>query len=135
MSGFVIDASVLATWFLEDETDARVEFVVESLARLGACSPSLFFFEIRNALLVNERRRRVTAAQSAEFVRELSRMRIRLEPPRQDVDLLALARERKLTVYDAAYLELAKREGLPLATLDRALEKAAIAEGVPLLSS
>jgi predicted nucleic acid-binding protein len=134
LSGFVIDASVLATWFLEDETDARVEFLVESLARLGACSPSLFFFEIRNALLVNERRRRVTAAQSAEFVRELSRMRIRLESPRQDVDLLALARERKLTVYDAAYLELAVREGLPLATLGRALEKAAIAEGVALLS-
>ncbi len=59
-------------------------------------------------------------------------MRIRLESPRQDLDLLALARERKLTVYDAAYLELAIREGLPLATLDRALEKAAIAEGVAL---
>jgi predicted nucleic acid-binding protein len=132
LSGFVIDASIVATWFLEDETDARVEFVVESLTRLGACSPSLFFFEIRNALLVNERRRRVTAAQSAEFVRELSKMRIRLESPRRDVDLLALARERKLTIYDAAYLELAIREGLPLATLDRALEKAAIAEGVTL---
>jgi predicted nucleic acid-binding protein len=132
LSGFVIDASVVAAWFLEEETDARVEYVVESLARLGACSPSLFFFEIRNALLVNERRRRVTAAQSAEFVRELSRMQIRLESPSQDVDLLALARERKLTVYDAAYLELAIREGLPLATLDRALEKAANSEGVAL---
>ena len=135
MIGFVIDASVLATWFLEDEVDPRVEFIVESLARLGACAPSLFFFEIRNALLVNERRRRVTAAQSAEFVRELSRMRISLESPRQDVDLLALARERQLTVYDAAYLELAIREGLPLATLDRALDKAAIAEGVTLFGT
>jgi len=133
--GFVIDASVLATWFLEDEVDPRVEFIVESLARLGACAPSLFVFEIRNALLVNERRRRVTAAQSAEFVRELSRTRIRLEAPSHDLDLLALARERDLTVYDAAYLELAIREGLPLATLDRALEKAAFAEGVALFGA
>jgi len=62
-------------------------------------------------------------------------MRIDLESPRQDVDLLALARERRLTVYDAAYLELAIREGLPLATLDRALEKAAVAEGVALFGA
>ena len=135
MSGFVIDASVLATWSLEDEADARVDSVIESLTRLGACAPSLFFFEIRNVLIVNERRRRVTAAQSAEFVRELSRMRIRLESPSQDLDLLALARERNLTIYDAAYLELAIREGLPLATLDRALERAATAEGVALLGA
>ncbi len=57
------------------------------------------------------------------------------ESPRQDVDLLALARKRKLTVYDAAYLELAIREGLPLATLNRALEKAAVAEGVALFGA
>ncbi len=114
---------------MEDEADARV--VVDSLTRLGARAPSLFFFEIRNDLLVNERRRRVTAAQSAEFVRELSRMRIRLESPSQDIDSPALARERNLTVYDAAHPELAVRERLPLATL----EKVAIAEGVALFAA
>ncbi len=62
-------------------------------------------------------------------------MRIRLESPSHDLDLLALARERDLTVYDAAYLELAIREGLPLATFDRALEKAAFAEGVALFGA
>jgi predicted nucleic acid-binding protein len=74
-------------------------------------------------------------ARSASFLRVLARLPIRLASTPENDDVVALARERKLTVYDAAYLELAIREGLPLATLDRALEKAAIAEGVPLLGS
>ena len=57
---------------------------------------------------------------------------LRIVPLPGDDAVMSLARERNLTVYDAAYLELAKREGLPLATLDRALEKAALAEGVAL---
>ena len=81
-------------------------------------------------LLVNERRNRITEAMSSAFLRDLALLPIRLEPAGDDTSLITLARKRKLTVYDAAYLELAKREGLPLATLDRDLEKAAIAEGV-----
>jgi predicted nucleic acid-binding protein len=130
---FVIDASVLADWFLEDKTDPRVEAPIDALTQVEACAPSLLFFEIRNALLVSERRRRITEAESAAFLRELALLRIRLEPPREDVNLMA--RERNLTVYDAAYLELAKREGLPLAALDRELERAAIAEGVALFGA
>ncbi len=72
---------------------------------------------------------------SAAFLRDLGLLPIRLEPPDDDASLMTLARKRKLTVYDAAYLELAKREALPLATLDRALEKAAIAEGVALFGA
>jgi predicted nucleic acid-binding protein len=132
---FVIDASVLADWFLEDKTDPRVEASIDALTQVDACAPSLLFFEIRNALLVSERRRRITEAESAAFLRELALLRIRLEPPGEDVNLMALARERRLTVYDAAYLELARREGLPLATLDRDLERAAIAEGVALFGA
>ncbi|MGA8582471.1 MAG: type II toxin-antitoxin system VapC family toxin [Roseiarcus sp.] len=95
----------------------------------------LFYYEIRNALLTNERRRRITGAMSAEFLRHLARLPIRLEPPGDDTSIMALARERSLTVYDAAYLELARRRALPLATVDRALEKAAIAEGVALFGA
>ncbi len=95
----------------------------------------LFYYEIRNALLTNERRRRIIGAMSAEFLRHLARLPIRLEPPGDDTSIMALARERSLTVYDAAYLELARRRALPLATVDRALEKAAIAEGVALFGA
>jgi predicted nucleic acid-binding protein len=132
---FVIDASVLADWFLEDKTDPRVEASIEALTQVDACAPSLLFFEIRNALLVSERRRRITEAESATFLGELVLLRIRLEPPREDISLMALARNHRLTVYDAAYLELARREVLPLATLDRALERAALAEGVALFGA
>jgi predicted nucleic acid-binding protein len=105
------------------------------LVLVDACAPSLLFFEIRNALLLGERRKRITEAMSAAFIRDLALLRIRLEPPPGGISLMALARERKLTIYDAAYLELAMREGMPLATLDRALEKAAIAEGVALFGT
>jgi predicted nucleic acid-binding protein len=72
---------------------------------------------------------------SAAFLRDLGLLPIRLESAGDEAILMTLARKRKLTVYDAAYLELAKREGLPLATLDRDLEKAAIAEGVALFGA
>jgi predicted nucleic acid-binding protein len=132
---FVIDASILAAWFLGEKTDPRIESAIDALVRVEACAPSLLFFEIRNALLLSERRRRITEAMSAAFVRDLALLRIRLEPPSGDISLMTLARERKLTVYDAAYLELARREALPLATLDRDLEKAALAEGVALFGA
>jgi predicted nucleic acid-binding protein len=72
---------------------------------------------------------------SAAFLRDLALLPIRLEPPGDDASLVALARNRKLTVYDAAYLELAKREALPLATFDRDLETAALTEGVALFGA
>jgi predicted nucleic acid-binding protein len=90
---------------------------------------------VRNALVVNERRGRTTPQGSADFLRRLARLPIRVAPPPDDDALMTLARKRKLTVYDAAYLELAKRQALPLATLDRGLEAAAIAEGVALFGA
>jgi predicted nucleic acid-binding protein len=131
---FVIDASILTAWFLDERSDPRVETAIDTLARIEARAPTLLFYEIRNALLMSERRRRITEAMSAAFLRDLALLPIRLEPP-QNTNPMALARGGKLTVYDAAYLELAKREALPLATLDRALEKAAIAEGVELFGA
>ncbi len=131
----VIDASILAAWFLDEKSDPRVEAAFDTVARIETLAPTLFFYEIRNALLVSERRNRITEAMSAAFLRDLGLLPIRLEPAGDSASLMTLARKRKLTVYDAAYLELAKREGLPLATLDRALEKAAAAEGVALFGA
>ena len=132
---FVIDASILAAWFLDEKSDPRVETAFDALVRGEARAPSLLFYEFRNALLSSERRRRIAQAVSDAILREFAILQIRLEPPREETSLMALARARKLTVYDAAYLELAIREGLPLATLDRALEQAAVAEGVALFGA
>lgn len=131
----VIDASILAAWFLDEKADPRVEMAFDTVTRVETRAPSLLYYEIRNALLVSERRNRITEAMALAFLRNLALLPIRLEPPGDDTSLMTLARKRKITVYDAAYLELAKREGLPLATLDRGLEKAAIAEGVALFGA
>jgi predicted nucleic acid-binding protein len=132
---FVVDASILAAWFLDERSDPRVEAAFDTASRSETHAPNLLYYEIRNALLMSERRNRITEAMSAAFLRDLAFLPIRLRPPPDDASLLALARIRKLTVYDAAYLELARREGLPLATVDRALEKAALAEGVVLFGA
>jgi predicted nucleic acid-binding protein len=131
----VIDASILAAWLLDEKSDPRVESAFETVARIETHAPSLLYYELRNALLVSERRNRITEAMSAAFLRNLALLPIRLDSAGDDTSLMALARKRKLTVYDAAYLALAKREGLPLATLDRALEKAAVAEGVAVFGA
>jgi predicted nucleic acid-binding protein len=131
----VIDASILVAWFLEEKSDPRVEAAFDTIARVETLAPSLLYYEIRNALLVSERRNRITESMSAAFLRDLGLLPIRLEPAGDDASLMTLARKRKLTVYDAAYLALAKTEGLPLATLDRDLEKAAVAEGVTLFGA
>jgi predicted nucleic acid-binding protein len=132
---FVIDASIVAGLAFGEAPSPKIAFAIDQLALTEAVAPVLFFFEVRNALVVNERRGRTTPEGSADFLRRLTGLPIRLAPLPDDGELMALARKRKLTVYDAAYLELAKREGLPLATVDRGLEKAAVAEGVALFGA
>ena len=95
-----------------------------------AVVPSLWWFELRNILIVNERRRRITESATGAFLRDLSRLRIRIDPLPHEAGVLRLARLHRLSVYDAAYLEVAQRERLPLATLDKMLSAAARTEGV-----
>lgn len=97
--------------------------------------PGLWWFEVRNILVVNERRRRITASATAAFLLHLARLRVRVDRLPDENAVLRLARTYRLSVYDSAYLELAQREGLPLATLDAALQRAAAGEGVVLVSS
>jgi predicted nucleic acid-binding protein len=132
---FVLDCSVTVSWFFEDEADAYAEAVEDSLASVTAVVPTLWHLEVANVLLVGERRKRTTTAKVTQFLTVLRTLPITTDDEtvsRAWTDSLNLARIRDLSVYDAAYLELAIRRGLPLATLDDRLEDAAKAAGVEL---
>jgi predicted nucleic acid-binding protein len=131
---FVLDASVTACWAFpdEDHPDASLAFLL--IRTEEAVVPCLWWFEVRNILVVNERRRRIAESGAAAFLLNLSRLRIRIDRVPEEGSVLRLARTHRLSVYDAAYLELAQREGLPLSTLDTDLQKAAACEGVTLVS-
>jgi predicted nucleic acid-binding protein len=103
------------------------------MRREAAVAPALWWFEVRNALVQGERRGRFTELWTARFLRDISRLGITIDRAPGETGVLTLARRHRLTVYDAAYLELALREGLPMATLDEALAGAARAEGVSLV--
>ena len=105
----------------------------ENLGETEAIEPVLWWFEVRNALLMNERRGRLEPSQTAEILARLARLPIVLDHEPIGDAVLALARAHRLTFYDAAYLELAYRRDAPLATLDRQLAAAARAAAVRLL--
>ena len=128
----VLDASVTVCWHFPDEQNAAADAILAQLRPDTALVPGHWWFEIRNVLLMGERRGRTTEDQTAlflDFIRELP-ISVALLP--DEIAVMDLARRHRLTFYDAAYLELAKREGLALATFDRELLTAARAEGVPL---
>jgi predicted nucleic acid-binding protein len=129
---FVVDASVAASWAFQDEGHPMATTALLRLNVEEAQVPSLWWFEVRNTLLVNERRGRITEADATAFLQDLRRLTILFDRDPDETAVLALARRHRLTVYDASYLELALRLGLPLASLDRALREAATACGVPL---
>ena len=131
---FVLDASITACWAFQDEDHPDASLAFYRMRAEEAVVPCLWWFEVRNILVVNERRRRIAESDTAAFLLNLSRLRVRLDPLPEGDAVLRLARTHRLSVYDAAYLELAQREGLSLATLDAALRRAAAEAGVPLLS-
>ena len=125
---FVLDNSIVMTWCFEDEISSYAESILDSLESSTAKVPSIWPLEVGNVLLVAERRKRLSEADSARFLTLLNALPIQVEqetPERMTREILFLARELKLSTYDASYLDLAMREGLPLATLDKALRKAA----------
>ena len=131
MSGFVLDTSVAMRWLLAsprkaDQVDA--DMVLQSLAEIGAVVPHLWDLEVVNVLLGAEKREALEPAEVEQFIAQLDSLPIRIDSltaRRAFSQTLTLARMCKLSSYDAAYLELAIREGMPLATLDRDLKSAA----------
>jgi predicted nucleic acid-binding protein len=118
-----------------DEANATADQVFERVAAGRAHAPVLWWFEVRNVLVVNERRGRNDPPSSAAFLADLARLRIGLDRDADSEMVLGLARTHRLTVYDAAYLELAVRIGAPLATLDRKLAAALAPRGCPWSSA
>jgi predicted nucleic acid-binding protein len=131
---FVMDASVTVCWAFPDEVHATAALALERIGADKAIVPTLWWYEIRNALIMNERRHRISASDTAAFLRLLSRLRISVDQAPEEPELLSLSRRRSLTVSDATYLELALRNGVALATLDGTLARAAQAEHVSLLA-
>ena len=130
---FVLDASVTASWCFEDEEASVADAAMDRLPEDHAVVPALWWFEIRNILVVNERRGRIESADSDVFLNDLARLPIRIASDPNGRLVVALARTHRLTAYDAAYLDLAVRLTAPIATLDRALADAARAEGLELV--
>ena len=123
-------------WCFADERHAGAEAILDSLSQSAqAIAPSIWPFEVANALLIGERRNRISVAQVTLLLRHLGNLPITLDPVQTESAferILPFARQERLTEYDATYLELAIREGLPLATLDADLRRAARKVGVRL---
>jgi predicted nucleic acid-binding protein len=132
---FVLDASVAGCWAFEDEDHPAAALALARIRTDEAWVPSLWWFEIRNMLVVNERRGRLTEADTATFLRGLSRLGIMIDRSPDEAEILALARRHRLSVYDASYLELTRRQAIPLATLDSELASAARSEKLALIGA
>jgi len=134
---FVLDNSIVMSWCFEDENHQLADSALERLQDDIALVPAIWSLEVGNVLLVAERRRRLSEADSVRFLTMLTALPIQSEPetPQRAMgQILSLAREHKLSTYDASYLDLAMREGVPIATLDQGLQRAAKRCQVDLLS-
>src|SRR5262245_59276798 len=119
--GFVLDCSIALAWYFPAEADAYADAVQDSLAQMGAVVPSLWPLEVTNALVVGERRGRSTVAQATSWIALLKDLPICIDSEtdsRAWTETLHVARTHGLSAYDAAYLELALRLGVGVATLD-----------------
>ncbi len=132
----MIDSSVALTWCFEDEASPAADRLLAQLTDTGAVAPSLWPLEVLNGLAMAERRGRLTTLARHEKISFLQALPISLDhetAAQAWTTTTRLAERYRLTLYDAAYLELAQRLNLPLATLDKELREAARALGLPLL--
>jgi predicted nucleic acid-binding protein len=137
-AALVLDASVALAWCFADEATPAAWQVLERLEAESAIAPNLMPLEVANVLALADRRGRITVARVAEFVDLIEGLPIEINgeaTARALRQVLALARAAQLTVYDACYLELAMRRGLPLASKDARLRAAATRQGVALLGA
>lgn len=139
MAAFVIDASAALPWCFADEaTEATNALLTRLQTGDEAIVPAHWPVEVANALLTAVRRRRIPPEDVHQFLEDLEVLPIRVDTTTKNLvraGVFPLAEQYELTVYDAAYLELAIRESLPLATLDNDLRKASRAAGVSLVEA
>ncbi len=136
MSETVIDSSIALTWCFEDEATSETDALFERVRDEGAIVPNLWRLEVGNVLLQAEKRGRISAHDVAARLDLIAELPISVDQEttvRAWRETLAAARSERLTVYDAAYLELAERRHLPLMTLDGDLAAAAVRHGVVVL--
>ena len=135
MKAFVLDCSITMTWCFADEATSSTDTLLESLVDVQAIVPGIWPLEVANVLLVAEKRGRLTEVDASRFLSLVQTLPVTVDgatSQRALRETLSLAREQNLSSYDAAYLDLAIREGIPLATLDEGLRAAATQIGVPL---
>jgi predicted nucleic acid-binding protein len=134
---FVVDNSVVMSWYFKDETNKYADTILEKLTDAIAVVSSIWPLEVVNVLIVAERQRRLSESDSIRFLTLLSQLPIVVEYERPEMmkELLALARAYNLSSYNASYLYLAMRKGLPIATLDNKLIETAGRIEVPILGA
>ncbi|MEO0443463.1 MAG: type II toxin-antitoxin system VapC family toxin [Pseudomonadota bacterium] len=138
MTDFVLDNSVAMRWHLESEKaidQQYAESVLLSFSEVDALVPNLWHLEAANVLLGAEKRGDTTIGEVERFIAQLENLPLHVDPLTSNQSFnrtMAISRAYKLGSYDAAYLELSIREGLPIATLDKGLLKAAKKADVPV---
>ncbi len=130
---FVLDASITLAWVFEDERDETVEALFDRVSETGAHAPGLWPLEVLNALAMAERRKRIDSDRRLRLAALLRELPVAIDAETTThawATTAQLASRWRLTIYDSAYLELALRLNLPLATRDAALHAAASAAGL-----
>ena len=137
MADFVLDNSVTMAWGFDDESDPYADAILAPMHGLKAIVPAIWPFEVAHVLVVGERRKRITVGETQAFLSLLAKFSIQVEDDPMGQawgHAMQLSRVHGLSIYDAAYVDLAIRRSLPLATLDAKLRAAAEALGVPLFA-
>ncbi len=133
MAALVIDDSLASAWCFPDERTAYTNGVLQAISSfVEGTAPRLWAYEVRNSILMGMRRGRIVESDAQGFLSSLKDLNIRLSDPVSYDDVYKLAERHSLTVYDAAYLDVAIREKSQLASLDAAMCKAAVKAGIPL---
>jgi len=135
---WVLDTSVTMAWCFDDERTAKTDELLDQLAQnSGLVVPQIWSLEVANVLLTAAKKGRITPAKRRQFLTLLESARISVDMVAPNIvfnEVFNLADKYQLISYDASYLELAMRRGLPLATLDKALKRAAMAAGISILT-